>query len=62
MEIPDKYIKMLGASEDELLKMVNEMTDEEINELLVSLISAQNRGCRLEIEFIEMKRPCTAIH
>ena len=52
MEIPDKYIKMLGASENELLEMVNGLTDEEINELLVLLISVRNKDCRLEIELI----------
>lgn len=52
MEIPDKYIKMPGASEDALPEMLNELTDEEINELLILLLSVRNRDCKLEIEFI----------
>ena len=52
MKIPDKYIKMLGASEDELLEILNELTDEEIKELLILLISARNKDCKLEIELI----------
>ena len=58
MKIPDKYSKMLDADEDELLTMVNELTEEEIKELLTLLISARNRECKLEIELIKMKPHC----
>ncbi|MEY8322549.1 hypothetical protein AALB47_01370 [Lachnospiraceae bacterium 54-11] len=59
MEIPEKYSKMLGTNEGELLAMVSELTEEEIKELLTLLISAKNRECKLEIEFIKPKSPCS---
>lgn len=59
MEIPDKYTKMLDADESELLAMVRELTEEEIKAFLTLLISAKNRECRLEIEFIKPKPPCS---
>lgn len=52
MEIPDKYVKMLGSDEDELLEMIGGLTEEEIKELLTLLISTKNRECRLGIELI----------
>lgn len=52
MEIPDKYSKMLGVSENKLFEMLEELTEEEIKELLTLLISARNRECKLEIELI----------
>lgn len=59
MEIPEKYSKMLRANEGELLAMVSELTEEAIKELLTLLISAKNRECKLEIEFIKPKPPCS---
>ena len=58
MGLSNKYAKILGADEDELLEMVNELTEEEIKELLTLLISARNRDCKLEIELIKMKPHC----
>ncbi len=58
MGLSNKYAKILGADEDELLEMVNELTEEEIKELLTLLISARNRECKLEIELIKMKPHC----
>jgi hypothetical protein len=61
MEIPDKYTKILDADESELLAMVSELTEEEIKELLTLLMSAKNRECKLEIEFIKPKPPCSTV-
>ena len=58
MGLSNKYAKILGADEDELLEMVKELTEEEIKELLTLLISARNRECKLEIELIKMKPHC----
>ena len=61
MEIPDKYTKILDADESELLAMVSELTEEEIKELLTLLMSAKKRECKLEIEFIKPKPPCSTV-
>lgn len=61
MEIPDKYTKILGADESKLLEMVSSLTEEEIKALLTLLISAKNRECKLEIEFIKPKPPYSTV-
>ncbi|NBK00450.1 hypothetical protein D5282_25160 [bacterium 1xD8-48] len=61
MKIPEKYSKMLGTNENELIEMVSELTEKEIKELLTLLISAKNREYKLEIEFIKPKPPCSTV-
>ena len=61
MNIPEKYSKMLGTNENELIEMVSELTEKEIKELLTLLISAKNMEYKLEIEFIKPKPPCSTV-
>lgn len=48
MKIPEKYSKMLGTNENELIEMVSELTEKEIKELLTLLISAKTGNINLK--------------
>lgn len=57
MEIPNKYMNMLNANEEELAEIVGNWSEKEIKEFIDFLISWKNKDTKLEIEFISRTCP-----